>query len=100
MTDSPRVAAVALLMLALLCGTVLCAIGVMTKTEMLPLLGGTVVVAHRLLDGAMPKLRKPKETEPQPKEGDSTPPPSLGGAGVPVVFGMLGGGLAGMLGMF
>lgn len=86
-SPNPRVAAVALLMAALICGTVLCAIGVMTKTEMLPLLGGTVVVAHRLLDATVRERRNDQER--------STMPPSSHGVGV--VFGMAAAGLAGTL---
>jgi len=85
------VAAVVLLALVLICGTVLCAIGAMTKTEMLPLLGGTVVVAHRLLDSSIQK-RKERGAK------DSTIPPSS--AGVPVLLGMVGGGALAALGLF
>lgn len=74
-------AAVVLLGVALVCSTVLTAMGVLTKTELLPLLGGTVVVAHRLLDVRVPERAK----------RPSTPPPS---AGVGVLLGMLGAGLA------
>lgn len=89
MKDSP-IPAVVLLALALICGTVLCALGAMTKTEMLPLLGGTVVVAHRMLDGAITR-RKAKESD---KSSDTLPPAS---SGIPVVFGMLGGGIAALM---
>lgn len=88
MKESP-IPAVVLLALALICGTVLCALGVMTKTEMLPLLGGTVVVAHRMLDGAITRRKAKGE-----KSSESFPP---GSAGIPVVFGMLGGGIAAMM---
>ena len=46
-------AAVVILGLAITSATVLTAMGIFTKTEMLPLLGGVVVVAHRMLDSAI-----------------------------------------------
>jgi len=85
--DSPM-PAVALLALTLICATVLTAMGVLSRTEMLPLFGGAVVVAHRMLDGAMIRRKAGKDAS-------ASIPPS---AGVPVVLGMLGAGLAGTMG--
>ena len=79
--------AVALLALAIVSATLLTALGHMTKTELLPLLGGTVVVAHRLIDASLQRRNEPTD-----RTKSKTIPPSS--AGVPVVFGMLGGGLA------
>jgi len=89
-------AAVALLALTIVSATVLTALGQMTKTELLPILGGTVVVAHRLLD-AMVQARKGttqttlKQEATTEQKAKSFPPSSTG---VPVLIGMLGGGLA------
>lgn len=94
MKDQLPVAAVVLLALVLISGTVLCAIGAMTKTEMLPLLGGTVVVAHRLLDGAIQRRKEGQQTK---DKGSKSIPPS---AGVTVLLGMVGGSVAAMAGLF
>jgi len=71
----------------LISSTVLCVVGVLTKTEVMPILGGAIVVAHRLLTSAVDQKRNRDSVRP-PK---STKGPDQTGL-VPVV-GMLAGSL-------
>lgn len=97
---------VVLLSVALVCATVLCVVGVMGVSELLPLLGGVVVVAHRMLETGRvsprrsepPRIEPPKiepPVEPFAKSEASTKGKGKGASGVGVVVGMFaGGGLA------
>jgi hypothetical protein len=95
---------VVLLSVALVCATLLCVVGVMGVSELLPLLGGVVVVAHRMLEtGRVSVKSEPRKSEPPRIEPPKSEPPvdpstkgkGKGASGVGVVVGMFaGGGLA------
>lgn len=83
-------AALVLLLGVLLSSTVLCAMGALSKTEILPILGGAVVVAHRLIDGAIRTKRDAiKERDKENRDSDEH---DAGTGAVPLV-GMLAGGV-------
>lgn len=86
-------AACALLIGTLLCATVLAWTGVLSKSEILPILGGIVVVAHRLLENSL-RPQQPTLPKSQGSIPKSYPPDS---AGVGVVFGMAAGSAAATL---
>ena len=77
-----------MLIVTLLCATGLTAMGVLTKTELLPILGGIVVVAHRMLDGLMTRAQRDSV---RPSRPPPTPPPTTGAV---ALLGMAAGSAA------
>ena len=101
MNDTRTWAPAVLLAVVIICGTVLTALRVVSTSELLPLLGGAIVVVHRMLDTSRhapsapsaPSSWEPETpTSKQLGEANKTKAKITDVTGASVVAGMVGGG--------
>jgi hypothetical protein len=103
MSDNRTWAPAVLLAIVIICGTVLTALRVVSTSELLPLLGGAIVVVHRMLDTSRHVSAPSAPSAPSSWEPETPTSKQLGEAnktkakitdvtGASVVAGMVGGG--------